>query len=77
MTTPLQFAAQLAQETGQLLLKYYQSPTTQSTLKPDHTILTEADLAADHHLTTSLQTHFPADDILSEEGNTHYHGNAT
>lgn len=77
MTDPLQYAEQLARETGRLLLNYYQSPATRSTLKPDHTILTEADLAADRHLTASLQTHFPEDDILSEEANTYYRGNTT
>ncbi|MCB9135587.1 MAG: inositol phosphatase [Anaerolineales bacterium] len=77
MIDPLPFAANLARETGELLLRYYQSPQTHSTLKPDHTILTEADLAADEHLTNTLQTHFPADHILSEEGNTVYAGHTT
>lgn len=74
MIDPLPFAADLARETGEILLRYYQSPDIQSTLKPDHTILTEADLAADKHLTATLQTHFPSDHILSEEGNTSYGG---
>lgn len=77
MTDPLSFAANLARETGQLLLQYYQSPHTHSQLKQDRTILTEADLAADAHLTSSLQKHFPEDQLLSEEGNTTYIGGPT
>ena len=77
MTDPLTFAAQLAQETGQLLLQYYQSPDTRSQLKPDKTIITEADLAADQHIAKAIQTQFPDDHILSEENNTTYTGHIT
>lgn len=77
MTDPLAFATDLAQETGQFLLRYYQSPHTHSTLKPDHTIVTEADLAADQHLAQAIHTNFPNDHLLSEEGNTRYTGNTS
>jgi myo-inositol-1(or 4)-monophosphatase len=77
MTDPLHFAAHLAQETGQLLLRYYQSPHTHSTLKPDRTVLTEADLAADSHITMTLRAQFPEEHILSEEGDTTYTGGTT
>jgi myo-inositol-1(or 4)-monophosphatase len=77
MTDPLVFAADLAQETGQLLLRYYQSPNTQSELKPDHTILTNADLAADRHITSAIRAKLPHDHILSEEDNTIYSGQTT
>jgi len=77
MTNPLSFAAHLARETGQLLLQYYQSPNTRSHLKPDKTVLTEADLAADQHIAQAIQTQFPDDHILSEENNTIYSGQTT
>lgn len=77
MTDPLAFAAALAIETGQLLVRYYQAPRAPTRLKPDHTLLTEADLAADQHLTTAIQSHFPNDHILSEERNTRYTGGTT
>lgn len=77
MIDPLAFAADLAHTTGHLLLSYYQSPNTRSRLKPDRTILTEADLAADQHITKALRTHFPEDDILSEESATTYNGHTT
>lgn len=66
------FAAELAQSTGELLLQYYQNPQTETTLKPDHTILTEADLAADRHITSIIRQTFPNDYILSEELETRY-----
>ena len=77
MTDPLAFSANLARETGQLLFRYYRAPNTQSQLKPDQTILTEADLAADRHIAQTIHTHFPNDPILSEENNTIYTGQTT
>ncbi len=77
MTNPLTFATELARTTGQLLLRYYQSPNIHSELKPDRTILTEADLASDHAITTAIRKTFPDDHILSEENNTTYAGHTT
>ena len=77
MTDPLAFATRLARETGQLLLHYYQSADTQTQLKSDHTLLTEADLAADRYITAALQQQFPDDHILSEENQTTYLGHTT
>ncbi|MFQ5616598.1 MAG: inositol monophosphatase family protein, partial [Anaerolineales bacterium] len=64
MNNPLAFAANLARETGQLLLDYYNNPHTKSSLKTDRTIITEADLAADQHITQSIRAQFPDDHIL-------------
>ena len=77
MTDPLTFAANLAHATGQLLLPYYQAPNTSSQLKPDRTLLTEADLAADRYITQAIQTQFPDDQILSEENNTTFSAGTT
>lgn len=77
MTDAYTFAIQLARESGQLLLEYYTNPNTQSRLKADHTIITEADLAADQHITNAIRAQFPDDHILSEEHNTTYVDTAT
>ena len=63
----LEFATQLAKETGDLLLSYYQPFGIQSQLKSDRTLVTEADLAADQLLRNRISSAFPEDGILSEE----------
>jgi len=68
----IKFATQLAQETGKLLLNYYQPDGIATTFKSDHTVLTEADLAADRLLQSRIQEFFPDDGILSEEAGTTY-----
>ncbi len=47
MAEPLAFALQLAQEIGELLLGYFQSDELLAELKSDHSLVTQADLAAD------------------------------
>jgi myo-inositol-1(or 4)-monophosphatase len=66
----LKFTSQLARETGELLLSYYQRSGIQSQLKSDRTAITEADLAADHHLHNQISKAYPGDAILSEEATT-------
>jgi myo-inositol-1(or 4)-monophosphatase len=68
----LEFTTQLAQETGKLLLSYYQRSGIHSRLKSDRTVVTEADLAADQHLRTQISQTCPCDGILSEEAGTIY-----
>jgi myo-inositol-1(or 4)-monophosphatase len=68
----LNFAAQLARETGDLLCQYYQHTGIQATLKSDRTVVTEADLAADQLLRTRITETYPDDGILSEEAGTVY-----
>jgi myo-inositol-1(or 4)-monophosphatase len=70
MKSPIQFATQLAQETGELLLEYFHIKGTRANLKPDRTVVTEADLAADKLIADSISAAFPEDHILSEEGDT-------
>ena len=68
----IEFTTRLARETGDLLLSYYQHSGTQSQRKPDRTVVTEADLAADRHLHNRISNTYPSDGILSEEAGTTY-----
>lgn len=63
----LAFAAQLAQETGQLLRSYFDPAGTSAWLKPDRSLLTEADLAADRLIAAAIQEHYPGEALISEE----------
>lgn len=67
MSDPLIFAVELARKTGSLLRKYYKPEGVHASLKPDHTVVTEADLAAEKMITHEIQNHFPQDGIISEE----------
>ncbi len=66
-TERLKLAAEIAQGAGKLLLAYYQSKNLQNRLKADFSLVTEADLAADNFISSSIQRHFPGERILSEE----------
>jgi myo-inositol-1(or 4)-monophosphatase len=67
MNDPLDFATNLALHTGDLLQKYYDPVGIHAILKPDQTVVTEADFAADNFITQQVKQHFPHDGILSEE----------
>lgn len=70
--TVIDFAEKLAVETGEILGSYYQHSGIKATYKEDHSVLTQADLAADQHIRERLKSAFPSDGILSEEENTHF-----
>lgn len=70
MTKSLQFATQLAQETGELLLEHFHIKGIPANLKPDKTVVTKADQAADKLISDSIRNAFPNEKILSEEGDT-------
>jgi myo-inositol-1(or 4)-monophosphatase len=70
MKPALEFAIQLAQQTGDLLVEHFTSKGTQASTKPDNTLVTQADLAADRLITASIYQQYPNDLILSEESNT-------
>ena len=74
MNDPLKFATHLALQTGNLLQKYYNPAGLHASQKADHTVVTEADLAADQLITNTIHKHFPQDEIISEES-THYLAN--
>jgi len=67
MDADLLFASQLAHQTGKLLLSYFERPEKQTRLKLDHSIVTEADIAADQLIAHSIQQSYPGDILLSEE----------
>lgn len=63
----LNFAIQLAQETGQLLKEYFSPHGSSTQLKPDQSVLTEADLAADEKIAAAIESQYPEDSLISEE----------
>jgi myo-inositol-1(or 4)-monophosphatase len=67
MRDVLQFTTELALEAGNLLLQFFDPGGIQATQKPDRTVVTEADLAADRLITAAIQKNFPEDEIISEE----------
>lgn len=72
MDADLQFASQLARQVGDLILSYFKRADYQTRLKQDHSIVTEADVAADHRIARSILEAYPGDVILSEELRTVY-----
>src|SRR4030042_3212658 len=67
MSDPLEYATRLALQSGELLKKYYNLAGIQASQKPDKTVVTEADLAADRLITKSIHEQYPKDEIISEE----------
>lgn len=67
MESPLEFANQLALQTGELLLDFYQNDGRHARTKLDRSVVTEADIAADRFISQSIQESFPNDILLSEE----------
>jgi len=67
MTTPLEFATQLALQTGTLLKHYYNPGGILASFKPDHSVVTIADLKADRLVSEAIQEQYPQDMLLSEE----------
>ncbi len=72
MNEALTFASQLAQKAGELLMGYYKPGGIHTALKDDRTAVTEADLAADALISSSIRKHFPDDGLLTEEAETTY-----
>ncbi|MBU1660554.1 MAG: hypothetical protein KKD28_03670 [Chloroflexi bacterium] len=68
----LNFATQIARQTGKLLLAHYRRSGIRASLKADHTVVTEADLAADCLIRQAIREHYPDDGLLSEEEGTIY-----
>ena len=67
MDDPLNFAINLALETGKLLCTFYDSAGINASVKQDRTVVTEADLAADKMIAAAIKEQFPQDEIISEE----------
>lgn len=67
MDSPLAFAENLAIKTGKHLLGYFKPSGTETSLKEDYSVVTEADLSADKLISTAIQDSFPEDSLISEE----------
>lgn len=67
MDGSLTFAVQIARSTGRLLLEYFNSAHLHTNRKADHSLVTEADIAADRLIKDAIQERYPDDQILSEE----------
>jgi myo-inositol-1(or 4)-monophosphatase len=67
LNEPLEFATNLALEVGDLLLGYYDTRGVHASSKSDHTVVTDADLAADRYISEKITQRYPADAIISEE----------
>ena len=63
----LTFTSELALQTGELLLEYFSPRGMKASFKPDRTVVTEADLAADRLISAVIRENFPDDALLSEE----------
>lgn len=66
MSSPLDFAIQLAQKAGELLMRPAEQASA-ARLKADKSVVTEADLAADRLIAGEIRAEYPGDMILSEE----------
>lgn len=60
-------AASIAARAGAVLMRWFCDEALSSDWKEDYSIVTEADVEADHLITAELTEHFPDDAILSEE----------
>ncbi len=67
MLDSVEFASKLARDTGEMLIEHFCKADFYERLKLDNSIVTEADLAADHIIQTAIKKEFPHDCILSEE----------
>jgi myo-inositol-1(or 4)-monophosphatase len=64
------FAIDLAMQAGNLLKQRFQSSGTPAKLKPDHSFVTEVDLAADQLIAQAIHQQAPDEILLSEEMHT-------
>lgn len=70
MSSTLEFASALAKETGQILKNYFHKASLETELKADHSVVTEADLAADQKIRSAIQAAYPGEHLLTEESDT-------
>lgn len=70
MTELTLFMVDLAREAGRLLCGHFERGKTESSLKADYSLVTQADRDADELITQSIQEAFSQDLIISEESKT-------
>lgn len=63
----LAFSIELARKAGSLLMDFFASTNLATNLKPDLSVVTEADLACDQLISKQILDHYPNDVLLSEE----------
>jgi myo-inositol-1(or 4)-monophosphatase len=69
MNDPLLFAIDLSYQVGEILRGYFNKNDISTYWKSDHTLVTEADIAADKFIIETIHDKFPDDCVLSEETN--------
>ena len=69
METTLAFAAQTVQQASSLLMEYFKQKRLAYSVKLDHSLVTDADLAADRLISEAIHAKYPNDVIISEELN--------
>lgn len=67
MDSPVAFAEKLAVKTGKHLLGYFSPEGTDTTVKEDYSVVTEADLSADKIIAASIHDSYPGESLISEE----------
>lgn len=77
MEQDLTFAVQLAQQVGERLIQKFKQDGLKTRIKADHSLVTEADIAADQMIADAVQQQYPGDVLLSEELAPIYHAPAS
>jgi myo-inositol-1(or 4)-monophosphatase len=67
MESPLVFATRLAEQVGVFLQEQFKETGKKTQIKPDFSLVTEADVQADNWLTREIHEAYPQDTLLSEE----------
>jgi myo-inositol-1(or 4)-monophosphatase len=67
MESSMTFATSLAERVGVFLLEQFKRIDKKPQIKPDFTLVTEADVQADHWISREIQEAYPQDNLLSEE----------
>ena len=68
----LSFTVDLAREAGALLKEYFRVDGVASSIKPDRSLVTRADIEADELIRSAIHKGYPDDGILSEEESTYF-----
>jgi len=76
VSSDVRFATELARRVADLLLGYFRREGLQGELKPDDSLVTEADIAADEMVARAIRAEYPQDALISEELSPHYEGPA-
>lgn len=74
MESILSFATRLAEQAGEILLEQFRRVDKHPQVKPDFSLVTDADLQADRWLSAEIRREYPQDSLLSEELNPIYSG---